>query len=402
MSSTTRQPPSPGTAACPDDAPDPNDAPDPDDAPAPSVLALIARRARDPTLGRACAVRWLPSLRGTPPEEWSYRRLWIAAERAAERLRAAVPALAAARANDGAPMNPRGDAPGTTAADPPFAPPRLSALQSDASRAWVVGSFVEAEGFAFAGATLAVALAGAAYAPLVAADPVDRLAAAAASAGVVALITDVRADPTHAEAAERLGEAIERRGGAGGGKGAGGKGERFGAFVVVDASDLFPDAEEADEGAEAFASASASFASASASFASASASFPSSASLSDSAIASIDRPAALASVFFTSGSTGAPKGCLVHRGALAAHCAAKVRTHGISAGDVVFVASPHAFDPSLCDAFAALSAGAIAAFAPRRLAHAELGACLLRARARTRARRRRRSERSANARGTSC
>ena len=386
MSSTTRHPPSPGTAACPDDAPDPDDAPAPNDAPAPSVLALIARRARDPTLGRACAVRWLPSLslRGTPPEEWSYRRLWIAAERAAERLRAAVPALAAARANDGAPMNPRGDAPGTTAAaDPPFAPPRLSALQSDASRAWVVGSFVEAEGFAFAGATLAVALAGAAYAPLVAADPVDRLAAAAASAGVVALITDVRADPTHAEAAERLGEAIERRGGGGGGKGrggkgaggkAGGKGERFGAFVVVDASDLFPDAEEEDEGADAFASASASLASASASS-------PSSASLSDSAIASIDRPAALASVFFTSGSTGAPKGCLVHRGALAAHCAAKVRTHGISAGDVVFVASPHAFDPSLCDAFAALSAGAIAAFAPRRLAHAELGACLLRARA---------------------
>ena len=307
MSSTTRQPPSPGTAACPDDAPDPNDAPAPDDAPAPSVLALIARRARDPTLGRACAVRWLPSLRGTPPEEWSYRRLWIAAARrretprrrpgpsggARERRRADEPTRR--RTRDHRRRTRRSRRLGSRR----FSRTRRargSSVRSSRRRARV------------AGATLAVALAGAAYAPLVAADPVDRLAAAAASAGVVALITDVRADPTHARrpsasGGDRAPRAEERRKEAGG-KGAGGKGERFGAFVVVDASDLFPDAEEADEGAEAFASASASFASASASFASASASFPSSASLSDSAIASIDRPAALASVFFTSGSTG--------------------------------------------------------------------------------------------------
>lgn len=67
----------------------------------------------------------------------------------------------------------------------------------------------------------------------------------------------------------------------------------------------------------------------------------------------VEPPASATShVFFTSGSTGRPKGRVLHRGALAAYCAANVRAHDVRAPperDVVFVASPHTFDPCLGD-----------------------------------------------------
>jgi non-ribosomal peptide synthetase component F len=53
-----------------------------------------------------------------------------------------------------------------------------------------------------------------------------------------------------------------------------------------------------------------------------------------------------------------PKGCLATHGALAHYCAAKNEAHGVKTGDVVLVASPHTFDPSLGDLFASWLGGA--------------------------------------------
>ncbi|KAJ1529025.1 hypothetical protein HK405_002454, partial [Cladochytrium tenue] len=81
-------------------------------------------------------------------------------------------------------------------------------------------------------------------------------------------------------------------------------------------------------------------------------------------------------VFFTSGSTGRPKGCSATRGNLTAFCAARNEAHVVGSGAVVFVASPHTFDPALGDALAALAAGATVASARRSATFAALGKCL--------------------------
>jgi acyl-coenzyme A synthetase/AMP-(fatty) acid ligase len=82
-------------------------------------------------------------------------------------------------------------------------------------------------------------------------------------------------------------------------------------------------------------------------------------------------------IFFTSGSTGRPKGCIIHRDSLLSYCEAKNKTHQIDNKSIVFVASPHTFDPSLGDYMATLCAGGTIAIAPRSLIFSALGACLM-------------------------
>ena len=81
-------------------------------------------------------------------------------------------------------------------------------------------------------------------------------------------------------------------------------------------------------------------------------------------------------VWFTSGSTGAPKPCVCSLGNLASYCSAKNARHEVGAGSVVLLASPLTFDPFLGDAVATLAAGAELVAPPRARVFAALGACL--------------------------
>lgn len=87
--------------------------------------------------------------------------------------------------------------------------------------------------------------------------------------------------------------------------------------------------------------------------------------------------AEISHIFFTSGSTGRPKGCIIHQGSLLSYCEAKNKIHQIDNKSIVFVASPHTFDPSLGDYMATLCAGGTIAIAPRSLIFSALGACLM-------------------------
>ncbi len=66
----------------------------------------------------------------------------------------------------------------------------------------------------------------------------------------------------------------------------------------------------------------------------------------------------LAYVIYTSGSSGRPKGVLVERGALAAHCATMIREYGLGPNDRVLQFSNHGFDASLEQIIPALMTGA--------------------------------------------
>ncbi|KAI8921913.1 hypothetical protein DFJ77DRAFT_3476 [Powellomyces hirtus] len=88
-------------------------------------------------------------------------------------------------------------------------------------------------------------------------------------------------------------------------------------------------------------------------------------------------PSAVASCYFTSGSTGRFKGCLVTHRSLAAYCRAKNNAHQISRGSVCFVASAPTFDPSFGDFCATWSAGGTVASADRNVIFTTLGLCLL-------------------------
>ena len=102
-----------------------------------------------------------------------------------------------------------------------------------------------------------------------------------------------------------------------------------------------------------------------------------SASASASAVATVD-PGSVSHVFFTSGSTGSPKGCAgTHRGLLS-YCRAKNAAHCVTDSSVVFVASTHTFDPSFGDAMATWCAGATLAVSPAGAVLASFGACLVR------------------------
>ncbi|CAK9019151.1 unnamed protein product [Durusdinium trenchii] len=68
-------------------------------------------------------------------------------------------------------------------------------------------------------------------------------------------------------------------------------------------------------------------------------------------------------IFFTSGSTNRPKGCICTLQNLQAYCAAKNVVHEVTKESVVFVASAHTFDPSLGDFLATWLQGACVALA---------------------------------------
>lgn len=68
-------------------------------------------------------------------------------------------------------------------------------------------------------------------------------------------------------------------------------------------------------------------------------------------------PGALAYVFFTSGSTGEPKGAMCEQAGLLNHLYAKVDDLGIGAGDVVAQTAPQCFDISLWQLLSALLVG---------------------------------------------
>ena len=85
---------------------------------------------------------------------------------------------------------------------------------------------------------------------------------------------------------------------------------------------------------------------------------------------------AISHIFFTSGSTGRPKGCVSTHRALVSYCRGKNQAHNITANSVVFVASPHTFDPHIGDLFATWMVGATVALAPRTDTFTALGRCL--------------------------
>jgi acyl-CoA synthetase (AMP-forming)/AMP-acid ligase II len=272
----------------------------------PSPLAALAARARHLHDSQLTALLWLPSPSpdGTAADriEWSYAQLWARATAAAAQLRDVI-----------TPLNNNHDA-------PPPPPPSLSALLSPEHRAHTVGVMVE-EGPGMAVAELAVMLAGAAVVPLGAADPPARLRCVLEDAGCVAVI----AAPGHNPAAsERLLEAVRslpssRRG-----------------VIVVDVANLLNGVNTKSEGGGGGGAA------------------ESESSEGTTRLCLDPPPGKLSHVFFTSGSTGRPKGCLATHGALAHYCRAKNHAHGVTAGAVVLVASPHTFDPSLGGVVASL------------------------------------------------
>jgi acyl-CoA synthetase (AMP-forming)/AMP-acid ligase II/ankyrin repeat protein len=81
-------------------------------------------------------------------------------------------------------------------------------------------------------------------------------------------------------------------------------------------------------------------------------------------------------IYFTSGSTGKPKGCISTHEALVNYCLGKNQCHNVNADSVVFVASPHTFDPSFGDMFATWMMGATVACATRNETFTSLGKCL--------------------------
>jgi acyl-CoA synthetase (AMP-forming)/AMP-acid ligase II len=85
---------------------------------------------------------------------------------------------------------------------------------------------------------------------------------------------------------------------------------------------------------------------------------------------------AVSHIFFTSGSTGRPKGCISTHNCLVSYCQGKNQCHRITADSVVFVASPHTFDPSFGDMFATWTTGGIVACATKHATFTTLGHCL--------------------------
>ncbi|CAK9004189.1 Tyrocidine synthase 2 (Tyrocidine synthase II) [Includes: ATP-dependent proline adenylase (ProA) (Proline activase) [Durusdinium trenchii] len=85
------------------------------------------------------------------------------------------------------------------------------------------------------------------------------------------------------------------------------------------------------------------------------------------------QPESVAYMWFTSGSTGQPKGVLISHRAFSNWCKVKNPPQGISRESVVLIASASTFDPSIGDIFATWAVGGTVAVAPRMLFFANLG-----------------------------
>lgn len=81
-------------------------------------------------------------------------------------------------------------------------------------------------------------------------------------------------------------------------------------------------------------------------------------------------------IFFTSGTTGDPKGVVGTRDGLHCFALAQAERYGITVASRMFVASASTFDPALGDIVTAMAVGATLCLAPRDRMVAELAACL--------------------------
>ncbi|EKX52453.1 hypothetical protein GUITHDRAFT_58154, partial [Guillardia theta CCMP2712] len=81
-------------------------------------------------------------------------------------------------------------------------------------------------------------------------------------------------------------------------------------------------------------------------------------------------------IYFTSGSTGFPKGCVVGETALLRYCRARNEVFEFSSSSSCLLASPHTFDPCLGDIFSTWMAGGVLCVASKRTILSSLGKCL--------------------------
>ena len=283
-------------------------------------LDFIAAR-RDST---AIALRWLPPCRGSSLEDWSYAKLWSTAAMASNRM----PSIASQGRDDGVPM-------------------RSSTLENEklpsVHSMRCVGLMVD-EGPALAILNLAILISGYVLVPLSSKDPPTRLLSICIDCNFAFVIVKNEGD------ASRLSAAIDTRE----------KPSSLKKFPILLAESLLlePSLESPPPSKHAYIQR-----------------FSLKLPLPTITSGSVSH------IFFTSGSTGQPKGCILTHGALLAFCRAKNSAHAVDGSSVVFVASPHTFDPSFGDLIATWVAGGTVACAPQADTFAALGTCLSRSKA---------------------
>ena len=315
---------------------------DSDDAPN-SPLALFVKRARDETLNNKTALQWYPAI-NQAPTVYSYKALYRASLLAAKKLSAVLQKTKKE------------------------SPPMLSPLQtSEEHKAHLIGLLVP-EGPELVIITLAVAMVGAAVVPFSENDPPTRLAMALRDSKCAIVVVD-DFDERRLNSPGRTSSLRIRL-------------ERAVAILRHDdnTSDLSvvlntrDTVDDGVSGAKRHSIESLNINQSIGSFAG-----------DDKVLAGADLDLetcrerhmdTLSHVFFTSGSTGAPKGCLGTRGGLAYFCDGKNEAHSVDTNSIVLVASPAVFDPSFGDFFATLACGASLAICAASLTLSNLGWCL--------------------------